>query len=151
MHDGDQALEVPSAPAWEAEVKVSLVRGGPLALASGLVLVAGCTGSDPVKEQWESRQSLPNCGSLQLRQGESLSSHGEKEVACLQQALDSGRGAELRVESPTEEGDPVTEYYRVTAEGTTEVYVDTTKDENSDQQWGYADCAKPETVLDVNC
>ncbi|RYP88576.1 hypothetical protein EKO23_01400 [Nocardioides guangzhouensis] len=88
---------------------------------------------------------------MQLRHGESLESRGTEQVQCLRVALDSGRGGELRIEYPTAEGDPVTEYYRVTPEGTTEVYTDATKDTNSDQRWSYGECDRPTSVLDVAC
>jgi hypothetical protein len=76
---------------------------------------------------------------------------GKTELACLQRALDSGRGAELSVRYPTTEGDPVTNYYRVTADGSTEVYTDSTEDAFSDQRWSFASCDQPSTALDVNC
>lgn len=119
-------------------------------------LLAGFTGcglgmSDPVQEQWKSRASLPSCGSLELQQGETVEVEGKAEVACLQRALDSGRGAELAIRYPTTEGDPVTDYYRVTADGSTEVYTDSTQDAFSDGKWGFASCDRPEMALDVNC
>lgn len=125
------------------------------AVACG-ALLAGCTGcgsmtADPVQEQWESRASLPSCGSLQLQQGEAVEVDGKTEVACLQSALDSGGGAELTVRHPTTEGDPVTNYYRVTADGSTEVYTDSTQDAFSDRKWIFASCDQPETALDVSC
>jgi len=120
---------------------------------SGFVLLPGCSDSDydPVLEQWESRDELPGCGSLKLDQGESLTSEGKTEIACLRKALASGQGAELRVRYPTVEGDLITEYFRVSSAGTTEVYTDASDDENSDQAWHFASCAHPETALDVNC
>lgn len=131
--------------------------GGKLrgAVACG-ALLAGCTGcgsvtSDPVQEQWESRASLPSCGSLQLQQGEAVEVEGKAEVACLQRALDSGRGAELTIRFPTTEGDPVTDYYRVNPDGSTEVYTDSTQDAFGDQKWSVATCDEPRTVLDVSC
>lgn len=121
-----------------------------------VALLTGCTGSwsfgsDPVEEHWTSRESLTSCGSLQLQQGEQLRVDGKEGVACLERAMDSGRGAELAVRYPTVEGDPVTEYYRVTPDGSTEVYTDSTLDAFSDQKWSFATCDAPKTVLDVNC
>lgn len=115
--------------------------------------VAGCSmlRGDPVRDQWEDRSTLPSCGEVALEQGDLLRREGRSELACLRSALDSGEGAELLVRFPTVEGDPVTEYYRVTPAGTTEIYVDSTKDENSDQEWSFAECKQPESVLDVNC
>ena len=117
------------------------------------VAVSGCgLLGDHVHDEWQDRTDLPSCGTLSLDQAETptqLDRHPE--VACLQDALVSGKGAELRLESPTVEGDKVTEYYRVTEYGTTEVYVDSTKDENSDQKWSFSACDKPENAFDVNC
>jgi hypothetical protein len=121
---------------------------GPVAC---IALLAGCMGSDPVEEQWASRESLPSCGSLRLRQGEQLKVDGKTEVACLGRAIESGRGAELTVRYPTTEGDPITDYYRVTPDGSTEVYTDSTEDAFSDQKWSFATCERPTTALDVNC
>ena len=106
---------------------------------------------DPVQKRWESRASLPSCGSLSLQQGEAVEVDGKTELTCLGRALDSGRGAELTVQNPTTEGDPVVNYYRVTADGSTEVYIDSTQDAFSDRTWRFASCDKPESVLDVNC
>ena len=121
---------------------------GPVACVA---LLAGCMGSDPVEEQWASRESLPSCGSLRLHQGEELKVDGKAELACLGRAIKSGRGAELTVQYPTTEGDPITDYYRVTPDGSTVVYTDSTEDAFSDQKWSFATCDQPETVLDVNC
>jgi hypothetical protein len=117
------------------------------------VVAAGCSalGGDRVRDQWEDRSRLASCGEVTLKQGERLEQEGRAELACLSAALDSGEGAELKVQSPTVEGDRVTEYYRVTRAGATEVYVDSTEDTNSDQKWGFAECEQPESVLDVNC
>jgi len=106
---------------------------------------------DPVRDQWEDRANLASCGEVTLKQGERLKQEGRSEFECLRAAFDSGSGAELKVQSPTKEGDQVTSYYRVTPARTTEVYVDGTQDEFSDQKWSFADCKQPESVLDVNC
>jgi len=115
--------------------------------------VAGCSllRGDPVRDQWENRATLPDCGSVVLTQGETLRRHAPAELACLRAALDSKSGAELTVQFPTAEGDPITEYYRVTRTGSTEIYVDATEDEFGDQEWSFAQCDQPSTVLDVNC
>ena len=115
-----------------------------------LAMLSGC-GSDPVREQWASRDSLADCGSLDLEQGDALEEKGTREIACLDRALDSGGDGELVVRYPTVEGDPITEYYRVLSDGTTEVYVDSTEDPNSDQTWGFASCDQPTSALDVSC
>ena len=124
------------------------------AVASWALLagVTGCSlGSDPVESQWESRDSLTSCGSLRLGQMDTLEVDGKTEVACLQRALISREGAELVVRYPTTEGDPVTDYYRVTATGSTEVYTDATQDAFSDGKWHYGSCNDPKTALDLSC
>jgi hypothetical protein len=125
-----------------------------LALAClAVAVVAGCSllGGDPVHDQWEGRAALPSCGSVVLVQGESLRREARSELACLRAALDDGEGAELKVRFPTVEGDPITEYYRVTPAGGTEIYVDSTQDAFGAQEWSFARCDRPTTVLDVNC
>jgi hypothetical protein len=128
-------------------------RSARLPMACALMAFAGCSvlGGDAVRDQWEERPTFASCGEVTLKQGERLPQKGHSEVACLRAALDAGSGAELKVVFPTVEGDPVAEYYRVTPSRTTEVYVDSTKDVFSDQTWSFADCGKPESVLDVNC
>ncbi len=135
-------------PSHVGRLSASRFLLGPVA---SVALLAGCLGSDPVEEQWDSRDPLPRCGSLQLQQGEDLEVDGRKELACLERAMDSGRGAELVVRYPTTEGDPVTDYYRVNPDGSTEVYTDSTQDAFGDQKWSVATCDEPRTVLDVNC
>lgn len=117
------------------------------------VTATGCAKvfGDPVHDQWEDRASLASCGEVTLKQGERLKQEVRSEFECLRAAFDSGSGAELKVQSPTEKGDPVTSYHRVTPAATTEVYVDSTQDEFSDQKWSFADCKQPKSVLDVNC
>ena len=121
--------------------------------SAALVALSGCSSfaSDPVKKLWESRDSLTSCGSLHLGQIETVEVDGKQEIACLQRALESGSGAELTVRRPTTEGDQVTDYYRVTAEGSTEVYTDASQDGFSDGKWVFASCDDPDSVLDVNC
>ena len=129
------------------------------ALAGGwrLLVVVACAvvltacGGDPVQEQWESRDDLPSCGSISLSHAEALEVVGEEQVACLADALASGRGAELTVTVPTTEGDAITEYRRVLPDGSTEIYVDSTQDTFSDQRWGHGSCEQPESALDVAC
>jgi hypothetical protein len=123
-----------------------------LACLAGAV-VAGCSllGGDPVHDQWEERAALPSCGSVVLVQGESLRRDARSELDCLRAALEAAEGAELKVRFPTVEGDPITEYYRVTPAGGTEIYVDSTQDAFGAQEWSFARCDRPTTVLDVNC
>lgn len=124
----------------------------------GMVVVAvfpalpACSvfGGDPIQQQFEERDQLPSCGALNLDQAQTLKDQ-KAELACMKDALKSGNGAELKVEHPTIEGDPIVSYYRVLSDGSTEVYVDSTKDGYSDQKWSFASCAVPKSILDVNC
>jgi hypothetical protein len=65
--------------------------------------------------------------------------------------LGSGQGGEFVVHYSTTEGDPITDYLRVTPNGTTEIYTDSTQDERGDKKWSYGTCGNPESVLDVVC
>ena len=114
-------------------------------------LLSGCAGHDPVQEQWASRDSLPACGSLDLRQGDPRAVPGTEEHVCLRRAFGSDRGVELTVRYLTVEGDPITKYFRVLPDGTTEVYTDSTQDEFGDEAWSHRSCDQPESALDVAC
>jgi hypothetical protein len=122
-----------------------------LAPVGACVLLLAACGSDRVEEQWSARERLTSCGEVQLEQGERLEVVGKGEVACLEQALESGSGAELVVRYPTTEGDTVVDYYRVLADGTTEVYSDASEDSYSDQTWSFSTCAEPSSALEASC
>lgn len=121
-------------------------------VAAVLAALTGCSvfGGDSVQEQFDEREQLPSCSTVELDLGQMLEER-KSELTCLQDALDAGEQAELEVHYRTREGDPIISYYRVLADGSTEVYVDTTKDANSDQRWSFSSCAEPSSVLDVNC
>ena len=120
-------------------------------VAGVVVALSGCSlAEDPVLTRFEHRAPLPSCGSISLDQGQLLEDQTEA-LECLADALTSGAGAELSVQQPTTEGDPITSFYRVLTDGSTEVYVDSTQDEYSDRTWSHSTCAKPTSVLDVNC
>ena len=92
---------------------------------------------------------MPSCGSEEL--GNLESKVGKTELACMDSARESGRGAELIVRSYTIEGDPITSYWRVTPDGSTEAYQDSTKDAFGDQKWSFAVCDDPEPVIELAC
>lgn len=106
---------------------------------------------DPVHGQWKDRVTLPGCGSVVLSEGETLRQDATSELACLRTALQSGTGAELKVERPTVEGDPYWTYYRVNPDGTTEAYDDATSDPYGSGGWSFVQCRAPSSVLDVSC
>ena len=122
-------------------------------MACVLVVLVSCSalGDDAVREQWEKRQTATSCGEVVLELSERLQQAGRSEVGCLRAAFDSGEWAELKVVSFTDEGDPITRYYRVTPDRTTEVYTDSTEDEFGDQSWSFEACERPKTALDVRC
>jgi hypothetical protein len=114
-----------------------------------VLLAAGC--ADEVEQRWEGRSPLPSCGTVELDQGETLRRDAPGELSCFREGFASAEGAELQVTYPTVEGDPITAYYRVTPQGTTEVYEDGTRDEFGDGSWWYGSCEAPENALDSAC
>lgn len=123
-----------------------------VAIAATTLLAGGCgTLDDPVKDRWESRTEFSSCGEVSLAQGEEMQKQAVREIACLRRALKSGNGAELKVASPTVEGDPIREYYRLTPRATLEVYTDGTVDRYSDQKWSFAECYTPEWLAEISC
>lgn len=128
------------------------VRARLVAVAATSLLAAGCGMlNDPVKERWESRTEFSSCGEVSLDQGEEMQKQAVREIVCLQRALKSGEGAELKVTHPTVEGDPIREYYRLTPQGRLEVYTDSTDDHYSDQKWSFAECYTPEWLAEISC
>ena len=111
----------------------------------------GIFSRDEVHGQWQNRSTLPACGEVSLSPFDVLEEAGASGLRCLHRGIDSGRGGELVVHYPTAEGDPITDYLRVTTKGTTEIYTDSTRDENSDQRWSYGRCANPGPTLDFVC
>lgn len=122
----------------------------------GASLVIACVvfvfiqAQDPVHTQWKDRVALPSCGSVALDHGQSLRRDAASHFACLQDGRDSG-GAELEVQRPTTEGDPTFFYYRVTPAGTTELYLDATRDIYSQGGWHFSVCENPSSVLQTDC
>ena len=127
-------------------------RWGALALVvTAAVVLALYLARDPVKERWEDRAGLPDCGSVVLSQGESLKRDAPSELACLRDGHTSGEGAELKVQWPTVEGDPIFTWYRALPSGETESYVDSTEDAWGDGGWSFSSCEDPSSVLDTAC
>ena len=118
-----------------------------------LLLITGCSvlGGDPVQEQWQDRSTLPSCGEFTLELDERLETSDRPETACMKSAWVGGAGAELVVRYSTKEGDPVTEYYRVTPGSGTEVFIDATQDKFGSQRWEVSRCPTPASAFDVNC
>ncbi|MFJ2723021.1 hypothetical protein [Streptomyces sp. NPDC087437] len=88
---------------------------------------------------------------MSLDQGEEIKKKAVREIACLRESLKSSKSAELKVTYLTVEGDPIREYYRLTAQGRLEVYTDSTDDRYSDRKWSFAKCYTPEWLIEVSC
>lgn len=106
---------------------------------------------DPVHRQWQDREALPACGEVTLTGTDELERAAESGLDCLREGMRTGVGGELIVHYLTVEGDPITDYRRVTTEGTTEISTDSTQDEFGSKKWSYGKCDEPKSVLDVVC
>ena len=126
-------------------VGLSMARGqDPVALAADTV------GAGRGPDDFRDRPALPACGRVELGQGERVQQVDPEALACLREAFDTGRGAELVVVSPTIEGDPVTDYRRVLPDGTTEVWTDMTEDQYGGG-WHHGACVTPSGPLESAC
>jgi hypothetical protein len=114
------------------------------------VLVVGCTGrgtsmeaepstagptpsttgkSGRIEQRFLEREPLESCGTLKVGVSGGGIKKAEAQVRCLQRANRSGEGGELQVITFSEEGDPISYYYRATPEAYGyEVFVDSTAD-----------------------
>lgn len=117
--------------------------------AVAVLLLVGC-GPDPVQQRWAARDQLPSCGEVTLDRGELLEQKAGDELACMRGALETRKGAELKVTSPTLEGDPIRKYIRITPDGMLEIYTDTASDRFS-QQWYYTRCQPPAGLSHLRC
>jgi hypothetical protein len=97
--------------------------------------LTGCTGfyaSD--QPDWiVNRIPLESCG-VETIEGNGLGLNVEAR-RCLLEAFQNGDGRELISTTSTEEGDPVSVYYRVHENGTVEIFVDATRDKFSARPW----------------
>ena len=93
-----------------------------------------------VRSMFKYREELPSCGTIEL------DSRGPDAWSCLQDAADSGTGAELTHELQTPEGDPIRVYLRV-SHGQLEIFTDNSQDQVSgDPAWTYQSCLIPDDV-----
>lgn len=115
------------------------------------VLVLTACGSDPAEERWSNRTPLATCGEVQVETGNSLEEATRLGFSCLRDSVASHRGAELTVTYGTTEGDPITAYFRVTPDGSFEVYTDATKDTFGSQRWEYLDCGHTAPAPSPRC
>ena len=107
-----------------------------LALASPILLVGCGILTPPVPSgmpEWVAlRRPLPACGSERIGPAGGANRDAR---ACLLAEYDSGGEGELVSELTTVEGDPVTQYLRVHANGTIEMFVDGTRDPLGSGAW----------------
>jgi hypothetical protein len=116
---------------------------GALGLLTLLPLVGSCGllgGSDGAPASFTEREPLPACDPVRLGQGETVP---DDAWACLENGL--VEGAELVVEAPTTEGDPITTYYRVgpSIDGM-EIFTDGTADTFGPGTWTHQLCPDTE-------
>lgn len=125
------------------------LRSASTAIAAFALLTA-CSGFYPPAEpDWiVNRIPLESCGVEALEQA-GLDLNVEART-CLLAAFEAGEGAELISTSPTEEGDPITTYYRVHQNGTVEIFVDATQDRFGVQRWQRFRCDRLVPADDVN-
>jgi hypothetical protein len=107
--------------------------------------------TDAVMLQWSDHTGIDDCGVVEnMTLGESAP--GEAKVwSCLANARDAGSAAEVTSIMTTVEGDPIYSYYRVTTNGTLEVYVDSTQDAFGSQEWSFVQCPAPADHLKQGC
>jgi hypothetical protein len=87
----------------------------------------------------ENRTQLPSCGSYE-NLNEPLTTDQRRKNRCILDALAEGRRAELVRIWATEEGDPITEYFRVLGPDKVEVFHDPTSDSLADAGWSHWLC-----------
>ena len=119
-------------------------------LAALITLLDGCSSLYPPDEpDWiVNRIPLESCGVETLEQA-GLDLNVEART-CLLTAFQNGEGAELISTSTTEEGDPITTYYRVHENGTVELFVDATQDAFGSQRWERYRCDRLVPADDIN-
>ncbi|HEX5040256.1 MAG TPA: hypothetical protein VFW95_08995 [Candidatus Limnocylindria bacterium] len=119
-------------------------------LGALLPVLAACSGFYPPDQpDWiVNRIPLRSCGEEGAEQGVGATNVDARR--CLLAAYDAGEGAELISTRPTEEGDPVTTYYRVHENGTVEIFVDATRDRFGGQRWSRYRCDRLAPADDVN-
>lgn len=108
-------------------------------LVTPLLLGASCGGAP---EAVESRPELPSCGRYAVEEQTAAERAEIKEKGgCMLDALSRGRPAELIATEPTEEGAPVTTYFRVLGKDRVETFTDASEDPNaSPPRWYHYEC-----------
>ena len=93
-----------------------------------------------VRSMFKYREPLPSCGTI------ARDSRGSEAWSCLQDAADSGTGAEMTQEFQTREGAPIRVYLRV-SHGEMEIFTDNSEDSlRGYPAWTYEACLVPDDV-----
>ena len=130
-----------------------MTLGGSSRRAAGLaitaVMVAGCGWLPAAVPQWvANRQPLPACGEERLVRGDT----NIEARQCLWEAYAAGGEGELISTEAITEGREITRYMRVHANGTIEVFTDTTRDTLQEGGWKRETCGlmlSAEEVRDI--
>ncbi|WP_127573918.1 hypothetical protein [Georgenia faecalis] len=142
-----------------------LGRGLVAAGASVLVMasaIGGCDrgndggdGADPVRDAFDARDRFAECDPVILEQGEEFQLPPAA-LDCLAAPIDgSAPNAELRVEYPTVEGDPIVHHFRTRAgRDTMEIVIDPSADEFGSvegRHWRRCEVPFTRDDLDLGC
>ena len=116
-------------------------------IAAGLLaaaVLAGCGILPSAPPEWVvNRQPLESCG-------EEIDTLNAAARACLLEAFESGRGAEIISTQATIEGDPITRYIRVHDNGVVEIFIDATRDRFGSGEWERLVCDRLVPVAEAN-
>jgi hypothetical protein len=119
---------------------------GALALGIATIALAGCglLGYGKPPDWVEQRTPLPLCGEETAGQVDSAARR------CLLEAFQSGGEGELISTMTTVEGDPITRYVRVYADGVVEIFHDATRDRYGSGRWERLRCRALVPVEETN-
>jgi hypothetical protein len=131
------------------------MRGGPNPVRAvvGVAVLLGMAGCSsfypPDQPDWiVNRIPLESCG-VETIGGAGIPLNLDART-CLLAAFQAGEGAELISTRASEEGDPITTYYRVHENGTVEIFVDATRDRLGSQRWERYRCDRLASSDDVH-
>ncbi len=113
-----------------------------------MALTTGCGLLSFVPPDWvTNRDPLPLCGEEDIGHGDGFDPAAR---ACLLEAFQDGRSAELISTQTSIEGDLITRYLRVHESGTIELFVDATRDRFGSGQWERLECQRLVPVAEYN-
>jgi hypothetical protein len=123
------------------------IRAAALGLGLATIAVAGCgmlRFAGPPPDWVTDRAPLPLCGEESPRQVD------EEARRCLLDAFLSGGEGELISTMTSIEGDPITRYVRVHADGTVKIFHDATQDRFGSGRWEHLTCRALLPVEETN-